>query len=163
MAERLPSVKPRRLRGLAAAPATNLLPSGIRWPSLSSGQADMPAVLVGKALPVARHQGPRNSTGRRGLDACLPPRIGSRGLRSAGWAPASVTTRRRTRWSQTPRNSRLCSVRAVRALYLIHYLGFPQHASRWQAWCREHDLFPAGRCGSGFPRNRRRPAGRLVQ
>jgi dTDP-4-amino-4,6-dideoxygalactose transaminase len=29
----------------------------------------------------------------------------------------------------------------VRALYLIHYLGFPQDAERWRAWCRERGLF----------------------
>ncbi len=28
----------------------------------------------------------------------------------------------------------------VRALYLIHYLGLPQEAARWRAWCDEHDL-----------------------
>ena len=29
----------------------------------------------------------------------------------------------------------------VRALYLIHYLGFPQDAARWRAWCDERGLF----------------------
>jgi len=29
----------------------------------------------------------------------------------------------------------------TRALYLIHYLGFPQDASRWRRWCDEHGLF----------------------
>jgi CelD/BcsL family acetyltransferase involved in cellulose biosynthesis len=28
----------------------------------------------------------------------------------------------------------------VRALYLIHYLGFPQDAARWLAWCRARGL-----------------------
>ncbi len=28
----------------------------------------------------------------------------------------------------------------VRALYLIHYLGLPQDAARWRAWCDEHGL-----------------------
>ena len=28
----------------------------------------------------------------------------------------------------------------VRALYLIHYLGLPQDAARWRAWCDERDL-----------------------
>ncbi len=28
----------------------------------------------------------------------------------------------------------------VRALYLTHYLGFPQDAARWRAWCDEHAL-----------------------
>jgi len=28
----------------------------------------------------------------------------------------------------------------VRALYLIHYLGFPQDAARWRAWCDERGL-----------------------
>jgi len=28
----------------------------------------------------------------------------------------------------------------VRALYLIHYLGFPQDAPRWRAWCDERGL-----------------------
>jgi hypothetical protein len=28
----------------------------------------------------------------------------------------------------------------VRALHLIHYLGLPQDAARWRAWCDEHDL-----------------------
>lgn len=28
----------------------------------------------------------------------------------------------------------------VRALFLIHYLGLPQDAARWRAWCDEHDL-----------------------
>lgn len=28
----------------------------------------------------------------------------------------------------------------VRALLLIHYLGFPQDAARWRAWCEEHNL-----------------------
>jgi len=28
----------------------------------------------------------------------------------------------------------------VRALHLIHYLGFPHDAARWRAWCDEHDL-----------------------
>ena len=28
----------------------------------------------------------------------------------------------------------------VRALHLIHYLGFPQDAARWRAWCDEHNL-----------------------
>ena len=28
----------------------------------------------------------------------------------------------------------------VRALYLIHYLGFPQDASRWRRWCDERGL-----------------------
>ena len=30
---------------------------------------------------------------------------------------------------------------SVRALYLIHYLGFPQDAPRWRAWCDERGLF----------------------
>jgi dTDP-4-amino-4,6-dideoxygalactose transaminase len=29
----------------------------------------------------------------------------------------------------------------VRALYLIHYLGFPQDAARWRRWCDERGLF----------------------
>jgi perosamine synthetase len=29
---------------------------------------------------------------------------------------------------------------SVRALHLIHYLGFPQDAPRWRAWCDAHDL-----------------------
>lgn len=29
---------------------------------------------------------------------------------------------------------------AVRALYLIHYLGFPQDAARWKTWCEERGL-----------------------
>jgi hypothetical protein len=29
---------------------------------------------------------------------------------------------------------------AVRALYLIHYLGFPQQAAGWRAWCDERGL-----------------------
>jgi dTDP-4-amino-4,6-dideoxygalactose transaminase/CelD/BcsL family acetyltransferase involved in cellulose biosynthesis len=29
---------------------------------------------------------------------------------------------------------------ATRALYLIHYLGFPQDAPRWRRWCDEHGL-----------------------
>lgn len=29
----------------------------------------------------------------------------------------------------------------VRALLLIHYLGFPQDAARWRAWCDERKLF----------------------
>ena len=29
----------------------------------------------------------------------------------------------------------------VRALYLIHYLGFPQDAQRWRDWCDERGLF----------------------
>ena len=29
---------------------------------------------------------------------------------------------------------------STRALYLIHYLGFPQDASRWRRWCDEHGL-----------------------
>jgi dTDP-4-amino-4,6-dideoxygalactose transaminase len=29
----------------------------------------------------------------------------------------------------------------VRALYLIHYLGFPQDAPAWRRWCRERGLF----------------------
>jgi hypothetical protein len=28
----------------------------------------------------------------------------------------------------------------TRALYLTHFLGFPQDASRWRAWCDEHGL-----------------------
>jgi hypothetical protein len=28
----------------------------------------------------------------------------------------------------------------VRALHLTHYLGFPQDAPRWRAWCDRHDL-----------------------
>jgi dTDP-4-amino-4,6-dideoxygalactose transaminase len=28
----------------------------------------------------------------------------------------------------------------TRALYLIHYLGFPQDAARWRAWCDDRDL-----------------------
>jgi perosamine synthetase len=28
----------------------------------------------------------------------------------------------------------------TRALYLIHYFGFPQDCSRWRAWCDEHGL-----------------------
>jgi dTDP-4-amino-4,6-dideoxygalactose transaminase/CelD/BcsL family acetyltransferase involved in cellulose biosynthesis len=28
----------------------------------------------------------------------------------------------------------------VRALYVSHYLGFPQDAARWRAWCDERDL-----------------------
>ena len=28
----------------------------------------------------------------------------------------------------------------VRALYLIHYLGFPQHAVRWRRWCDDRGL-----------------------
>jgi dTDP-4-amino-4,6-dideoxygalactose transaminase len=28
----------------------------------------------------------------------------------------------------------------VRALHLTHYLGFPQDAARWRAWCDEHNL-----------------------
>ena len=28
----------------------------------------------------------------------------------------------------------------TRALYLIHYLGFPQDGGRWRAWCDERDL-----------------------
>ncbi len=28
----------------------------------------------------------------------------------------------------------------VRALFLIHYLGLPQNAARWRAWCDEHGL-----------------------
>ena len=28
----------------------------------------------------------------------------------------------------------------TRALYLIHYLGFPQASGRWRAWCDEHGL-----------------------
>jgi perosamine synthetase len=28
----------------------------------------------------------------------------------------------------------------VRALYLIHYLGFPQDAMRWRRWCDDHHL-----------------------
>lgn len=28
----------------------------------------------------------------------------------------------------------------VRALYLTHYLGLPQDAARWRAWCDEHSL-----------------------
>jgi dTDP-4-amino-4,6-dideoxygalactose transaminase len=28
----------------------------------------------------------------------------------------------------------------VRALHLIHYLGLPQDAARWRAWCEKHDL-----------------------
>jgi dTDP-4-amino-4,6-dideoxygalactose transaminase len=29
----------------------------------------------------------------------------------------------------------------TRALHLIHYLGFPQEATRWRAWCEERGLF----------------------
>jgi perosamine synthetase len=29
---------------------------------------------------------------------------------------------------------------AVRALYLIHYLGLPQDAARWRTWCDERGL-----------------------
>jgi CelD/BcsL family acetyltransferase involved in cellulose biosynthesis len=29
----------------------------------------------------------------------------------------------------------------VRALYLIHYLGFPQDVRRWRRWCDDRDLF----------------------
>jgi dTDP-4-amino-4,6-dideoxygalactose transaminase len=29
----------------------------------------------------------------------------------------------------------------VRALYLIHYLGFPQDAAHWRRWCDDHRLF----------------------
>ena len=52
---------------------------------------------------------------------------------------------------------------STRALYLIHYLGFAQDASRWRRWCDEHGLLlledaaqawlatcdgnPAGSCG----------------
>jgi perosamine synthetase len=28
----------------------------------------------------------------------------------------------------------------VRMLHVTHYLGFPQDAPRWRAWCREHEL-----------------------
>jgi hypothetical protein len=28
----------------------------------------------------------------------------------------------------------------VRALYLVHYLGFPQDAAHWRGWCDEHGL-----------------------
>jgi CelD/BcsL family acetyltransferase involved in cellulose biosynthesis len=28
----------------------------------------------------------------------------------------------------------------VRALYLVHYLGFPQDGARWRRWCDEHGL-----------------------
>lgn len=28
----------------------------------------------------------------------------------------------------------------VRALHLIHYIGLPQDAARWRAWCDKHDL-----------------------
>ena len=29
---------------------------------------------------------------------------------------------------------------SVKALYLIHYLGFPQDVARWRSWCDERDL-----------------------
>jgi dTDP-4-amino-4,6-dideoxygalactose transaminase len=29
----------------------------------------------------------------------------------------------------------------TRALYVIHYLGFPQDVKRWRRWCDEHGLF----------------------
>lgn len=38
----------------------------------------------------------------------------------------------------------------VRALSLIHYLGFPQNARRWRRWCDEHGLFLIEDCAQAW-------------
>jgi dTDP-4-amino-4,6-dideoxygalactose transaminase len=38
----------------------------------------------------------------------------------------------------------------TRALYLIHYLGWPHDAPRWKAWCDERSLFLIEDCAQAF-------------
>jgi CelD/BcsL family acetyltransferase involved in cellulose biosynthesis len=38
----------------------------------------------------------------------------------------------------------------VRALYLVHHLGFPQAADRWLAWCRERSLLLIEDCSHAW-------------
>jgi CelD/BcsL family acetyltransferase involved in cellulose biosynthesis len=47
---------------------------------------------------------------------------------------------------------------AVRALYLVHHLGFPQDSQRWRAWCDDRGLLliedathALGACSGGLP------------
>jgi len=48
----------------------------------------------------------------------------------------------------------------VRALYLIHQLGFPQPADRWRAWCRERGLLLIEDCSHAWrARHADRPVG----
>lgn len=48
----------------------------------------------------------------------------------------------------------------VRALYLIHHVGFPQPAERWRAWCRERGLVLIEDCTHAWPaHNGERPVG----
>jgi CelD/BcsL family acetyltransferase involved in cellulose biosynthesis len=48
----------------------------------------------------------------------------------------------------------------VRALYLIHHLGFPQSAAHWSGWCRERGLVLIEDCTHAWPaRDGDRPVG----
>jgi dTDP-4-amino-4,6-dideoxygalactose transaminase len=38
----------------------------------------------------------------------------------------------------------------TRALFLIHYFGFPQNAVRWRAWCDKHGLMLIEDCAQAF-------------
>jgi perosamine synthetase len=40
--------------------------------------------------------------------------------------------------------------RRTRALFLIHYLGFPQDACRWRSWCDEHGLLLFEDCAQAW-------------
>ncbi|MBI5103721.1 MAG: DegT/DnrJ/EryC1/StrS family aminotransferase, partial [Solirubrobacterales bacterium] len=44
----------------------------------------------------------------------------------------------------------LCGPR-TRALLLIHYLGFPQDAAAWRAWCDDRDLLLIEDCAHAWP------------